>query len=235
MKTYTFHVSGTHCASCKILIEDVLGEQEFVKNVQVNLKKETLEIETDSEKSAEELAQILTEKIKPNGYTLSVEKTIQEKKSDDVIWKAIPIGLAFLILFFLLQKSGILNLGLGGQTTPVTAFIIGLIASVSSCLAVVGGFVLSLSAKVSQDNMSDTKTFTLFHVGRLVSFAGLGGVLGAICGAVGINFTFTALLGILASVVMLLLGLNLVGVFEKNKISTKFKPSSNMTTEAKIP
>ncbi|OHA24241.1 MAG: hypothetical protein A3D50_00680 [Candidatus Taylorbacteria bacterium RIFCSPHIGHO2_02_FULL_44_12] len=219
MKTYIFHISGTHCASCKIFIEDTLNEQGFVRNTRVNLKRETVEIETDSDQSLEELARTLTDKIKPNGYALSVEKSIKEKQSNDVIWKAVPIGLAFLILFFLLQKSGILNLGIGGQTTPTTSFIIGLIASVSSCLAIVGGLVLSLSAKVSQDNVSDTKTFLLFHAGRLVSFAVLGGVLGAVGGAIGINFTFTAILGILASVVMLLLGLNLVGVFEKNKVA----------------
>jgi len=219
MKTYTFHVTGTHCASCKILIEDVLKEQDFIKNVQVNLKRETVEIETESDHDALALAQILTDKIKPNGYSLSVEKTIQENKTGDVIWKAIPIGLAFLVLFFILQKSGILNLGIGGKTTPATGFIIGLIASVSSCLAIVGGLVLSLSAKISQDNVSDTKTFLLFHTGRLVSFAILGGVLGLIGNAIGINFTFTAILGILASLVMLLLGLNLVGVFAKNKIT----------------
>src|SRR3989344_1877580 len=219
MKTYTFHVSGTHCASCKILIEDTLNEQSFVRNTRVNLKRETVEIETDSDQSPEELAQTLTDKIKQTGYALSVEKSIKEKQDNDVIWKAIPIGLVFLILFFLLQKSGILNLGIGDKTTPTASFIIGLIASVSSCLAIVGGFVFSLSAKVSEDNVSDTKTFLLFHVGRLVSFAVLGGVLGAVGSAIGINFTFTAILGILASVVMLLLGLNLVGVFAKNKIA----------------
>lgn len=219
MKTYTFHVSGTHCASCKILIEDVLSEQNYIKSSQVNLKKETVTVETDSDQSPEEMAKLLTEKVKPNGYTISVDKKIQEKKSDDVIWKALPIGLAFLILFFILQKSGILNLGLGGTATPATSFIIGLIASVSTCLAIVGGLVLSLSAKISQDNVSDKKNFILFHVGRLVSFALLGGVLGAIGNAVGINFTFTAILGLIAAVVMLLLGLNLVGVFAKNKIT----------------
>ncbi|MBI5139508.1 sulfite exporter TauE/SafE family protein [Candidatus Nomurabacteria bacterium] len=220
MKTYTFYVSGTHCASCKILIEDVLGEQDLVKNVEVNLKKETVAIETDSEKSALELAELLTSKIKPNGYILSVDKaTREEKTDDDVIWKAIPIGLVFLVLFFVLQKSGILNFGIGGQTTPVTSFIIGLIASVSSCLAVVGGLVLSLSAKISEDNISDTKTFLLFHVGRLVSFAILGGVLGLIGNAIGLSFTLASMLGIISSLVMLALGLNLAGVFSKNKIT----------------
>jgi len=219
MKTHTFHVSGTHCASCKILIEDVLGEQDFVKSLKVDLKKETLEIETDSEQTAEEIAAVLTSKIKPNGYTISVDKVIPAKSDDGVIWKAIPIGLTLLVIFFVLQKTGILNLGIGGKTTPLTSFIIGLIASVSSCLAIVGGLVLSLSAKVSEDDVSDTKTFLLFHAGRLASFALLGGVLGLIGNAIGISFTFTAILGLVASLVMLVLGLNLAGVFAKNKIS----------------
>jgi sulfite exporter TauE/SafE/copper chaperone CopZ len=220
MKTYTFHVIGTHCASCKILIEDVLGEQDFIKNAKVDLNRETVEIETDSEKSAEELADILTAKIKPNGYTLSVDKQIAIKENDGIIWKAIPIGLAFLALFFILQKSGILNLGIGGNTTPITSFIIGLIASVSSCLAIVGGLILSLSAKVAQDDNGPTKKpFFLFHAGRLIGFALLGGVLGLIGEAIGINFVFTAILGLVASAVMIMLGLNLVGVFKKNKIT----------------
>lgn len=218
MNKYTFHVSGTHCASCKILIEDVLGEEEIVKNVKVNLKNETVDVETDSPKNKEELIEILGSLIKNNGYTLSVENTKVEKQNNDILWQAIPIGLGFLILFFLLQKSGILNLGFGGKTTPTTSFIIGLIASVSSCLAIVGGLVLSLSAKMSQDNISDKKTFILFHGARLFSFALLGGVLGLVGGFLGVNFTLTAILGIIASIVMLFLGLNLVGVFSKNKI-----------------
>jgi sulfite exporter TauE/SafE/copper chaperone CopZ len=216
---YTFHVSGTHCASCKILIEDVLGEQEGIKNVEVNLKKEIVEINTDSEKSPEELAETLTSKIKQNGYTLSVERQDKEVQNRDVIWKAVPIGLVALALFFLLQKSGILNFGIGGETTPTTSFIIGLIASVSSCLAIVGGLVLSLSAKISEDNISDKKTFILFHLGRLISFGLLGGLLGVLGNAIGINFTFTAILGVIAALVMLLLGFNLVGIFAKNKVA----------------
>lgn len=219
MKTYTFNVSGTHCASCKILIEDILNEQDFIKKSKVDLKKETVEIETDSNVDANEIANILTNKIQSHGYALSTEKITTAKESDGVIWKAIPIGLAFLILFFLLQKSGILNLGLGGKTTPATSFVIGLIASVSSCLAIVGGLVLSLSAKVSEDNVSDKKNFILFHSGRVVSFALLGGVLGAVGQAIGINFTFTAILGIIASIVMLFLGLSLTGILAKNHIT----------------
>ncbi len=218
MQTYTFHVSGTHCASCKILIEDILSEQGLVREVHVDLKKETVTVATTSDKAPEELASILTGAIAKNGYTLSVEKLSTPQDNGD-IWKAIPIGLAFLVLFFILQKSGLLNLGIGGVTTPVTSFIVGLIASVSSCLAIVGGLVLSLSAEVSKDNVSDKRNIILFHVGRVGGFALLGGVLGLIGDAVGINFVFTAILGLIASLIMLLLGLDLVGIAKKSKVT----------------
>lgn len=217
MKTYTFHVSGIHCNSCKIYIEDTLKDQYFVRNVWVDLKNKILKIETDNDQTLYELANLLTSKIQSNGYSVSVEKETIQKPNNDLIWKVLPIGFGFLIIFFLLQKSGLLNIGIGGQVTPITSFIIGLIASLSSCLAIVGGLILSLSAKISQDNVSDTKTFVLFHAGRLVSFALLGGVLGLVGSAIGINFTLTVILGLVASLVMLLLGLNLVGVFANNK------------------
>jgi copper chaperone CopZ len=219
MKTYTFHVSGTHCPSCKIFIEDTLNEQIGIDRTNVDLKHETVTINTTLNENKYKLAEILTEKIKHNGYFLSVEKKDKDNKDDGVIWQALPIGLALLALFFIVQKSGILNFGLGGTVTPVTSFIIGLIASVSSCLAVVGGLVLSLSATVSQDKISDVKPMVLFHGGRLISFAILGGVLGTIGNVIGISFTFTAILGIIASIVMIVLGLNLLGIFEKNMIA----------------
>lgn len=218
-KTYTFHVYGTHCPSCKIFIEDTLNEQIGIEQTRVDLKNETVSLETTLDESQHKLAEILTEKIKHNGYSLSVERKTKEKKDNGVFWQALPIGLALLAIFFIVQKSGILNFGLGGTVTPITSFIIGLVASVSSCLAVVGGLVLSLSATVSQDKISDVKPMILFHGGRLVSFAVLGGVLGAIGSAIGISFTFTAILGIIASTVMIVLGLNLIGVFEKNMIA----------------
>lgn len=231
MKNITLHVSGTHCASCKILIEDILNEQVGIKNTQVNLKQETVSFDSELTLDKEKLAEMLSKKVQQNGYTFSVEKKEKVKKDNGVIWQALPIGLAFLALFFLLQKSGILNFGISGTATPVTSFIIGLVASVSSCLAVVGGLVLSLSATVSQDKVSDTKPMFLFHGGRLIGFALLGGVLGAVGQAISVSVNFGAILGLLASVAMIVLGLNLVGVFEN---STLTLPSGIFTFFRKV-
>ncbi|MCX6757219.1 MAG: sulfite exporter TauE/SafE family protein [Candidatus Nomurabacteria bacterium] len=219
MKKYTFYVSGTHCASCKILIEDTLNEQDFIIQSHVDLKNEIVELETNTELESKEMAEKLTELVKPFGYSFTLEKVVEEKKSNGDIWKALPIGILFLAIFFILQKSGILNFGIGGGVTPVTGFLIGLVASVSSCLAIVGGLVLSLSAKVTQEDKTNHKPIFLFHAGRLVGFAVLGGVLGLLGKEVGINFLFSSILGVIASVIMLTLGLNLVGVFKKSKFT----------------
>lgn len=207
-----YHVSGTHCASCKILLEDIIGEQDFVNSVNVDLKKQIVEIESD--KTSEESLNILNSKIKENGYVLSIDKQEKEKQNHADLYLALPVGIAFLILFFLFQKSGLLNLGIGGNITPTTSFIIGVIASLSSCLAIVGGLILSLSAKVAENNSkSSSRQVILFHFGRLIGFAVLGGILGVVGEAIGINFTISAILGLIASIIMIVLGLNLVGVF----------------------
>lgn len=223
MKTYTYHVSGTHCASCKILIEDILSEQDFVAKSSVDIKKEIVEVEINSEKSQKEIADMLSHLLKEHGYVLSLEKKEEEKNNFSDIWKALPIGIIFLILFFTLQKSGILNFGIGGGTTPTTSFLIGIVASLSSCLAIVGGLVLSLSAKVLEDNKNNKKPLVMFHIGRVLGFAILGGVLGLIGEVVGISFVFSGVLGIIASLVMIILGANLIGLLKKN---TLILPSS---------
>lgn len=174
MKKYIFHISGTHCASCKILIEHTLNKQPDIQNVRMDLKTEQVTLEAEDDMDEKGLAILLSEKMKSHGYELSTEKIETKKGDDGIIWQALPIGLGFLALFLLLQKSGILNLGIGGAMTPTTGFLIGLIASLSSCLAVVGGLVLSLSAKVAQDDKKNKKPFVLFHAGRLMGFAVFG-------------------------------------------------------------
>ncbi len=217
MKSHLFFIKGTHCSSCKIFIEDVLKQEIGLSNIEVDLKKQTLSLNSNLEINQDQLVELITNKIKNNGYSISTKNKQDAVSDQEKIWQALPIGLIILVLFFLIQKSDVLNMGVNGQITPVTSFIIGLIASVSSCLAVVGGLVLSVSAKISQTKNNNSGV-ALFHFGRLFSFAILGGLLGIIGNTIGINFTITTILGIVASIVMMILGLNLVGVLKINKV-----------------
>ena len=232
MKKYTLFVQGTHCSSCKILIEDILMEHEEISGVKVDLHKQMVEIEANNIESPNDLVGLLNPFLSVHKYTLSIENKNNERdfKSLSV---ALPIGMGVLFLFFMLQKSGIINFGFEGDLTPWTALFIGVIASISTCLAVVGGLILSLSAKVSQD-VPTFRPFALFHTGRLIGFALLGGLLGLLGNAISINHTITTILGLLAALVMVILGANLVGLFQFTKKLQVTLPSGLFQQMSKI-
>jgi sulfite exporter TauE/SafE len=97
-----------------------------------------------------------------------------------------------------------------------TAFIIGLIASISSCVAVVGGLLLSMSANFSK-NGDAVRPQIYFHIGRLVSFFILGGVVGLIGANFQLSNTGTFLVGLVVSIIMIILGLKLLDIFPSFK------------------
>ncbi|MDA1169463.1 MAG: sulfite exporter TauE/SafE family protein [bacterium] len=220
-QTHTFHVHGMHCNACILVTESELQELPNITFAKSNLKHHSVEVKGDfGNKTPEEIAEELTVPLKSHGYTVSVEKQQKITNWGDFTI-AVPIALVFVFLFALLQKMGIVNLVHGGDVTYGTAFIIGIVASLSSCMAVVGGLVLSMSATFAKEG--DTiKPQLLFHSGRLVSFFILGGGIGAIGSAFTLNTSATFILSVVIGIVMLMLGINLLDVFPWAK---KLQPS----------
>lgn len=222
---YTFHVHGMHCNSCVILTESELSEVPYITSAKTSLKSNTVEVTGDfGNKSAEEIAQDLSQILKPHGYTLSFEAEQKDKNLSEFAI-AIPIAIGLAVLFLLLQKSGLVKLGGFGEVTYGTAFVIGIIASLSTCMAVVGGLVLSMSATFAKDG-SRSKPQILFHVGRIISFFVLGGVIGLIGSAFALSATATFVLGLIVGLVMLILGINLLDVFHWSKRLQPSMPKS---------
>lgn len=211
-QNYKLHIQGMHCNACILLTESELQDHPNVSSAKSSLSTHTVEICGDFgdmplQNIAEELSGLLTK----HGYTLSAEK-----KEQPVRWAdfkvALPIALAFLALFIALQKMGIVNLVSAGNVSYGTAFLIGIIASLSTCMAVVGGLVLSMSATFAKEG-DRVKPQLLFHSGRLISFFLLGGVIGAIGANFALNTTATFVLSLLIGIVMFILGINLLDVF----------------------
>lgn len=212
LKTYTFHVNGMHCNSCVVLTESELGDLKEVVKVKSSLKTSSIEVTGYfGDKEPEHVAGDLSEVLKPHGYTLSLEKhKYSVKWSDFKI--ALPVAVAFILVFIILQKLGIVNLINTSNVSYGTAFVIGLIASVSTCMAVVGGLVLSMSANFAKEG-DKVRPQILFHIGRLVSFFILGGVIGSIGSVFQLGATGTFVLGLIVALVLLILGLNLLDIF----------------------
>jgi sulfite exporter TauE/SafE len=201
-----------HCNACILLTESELQELPNVTYAKSSLNNHSVEVKGDfGNKTPEEIAEELTVPLKPHGYMVSVGK--QQKM---VKWEefsiAVPIALGFAVLFIALQNMGIVNLVDGGNVTYGTAFVIGIIASLSTCMAVVGGLVLSMSATFAKEG-DRLKPQLLFHSGRLISFFILGGVIGAIGSAFTLNTSATFILSLLIGLAMLVLGINLLDVF----------------------
>jgi len=217
---YTFHVHGMHCHACVLMIESELGDLPQLVNVKASLSRRSIELTGDfGDKTPEQIAAELTIHLEPHGYMAFVNKPVKEKDWAD-FKIAIPIALSFAVLFVLLQKMGIVNLINVDRVTYGTAFMIGIIASLSTCLAVVGGLVLSLSATFAKEG-DKLKPQLMFHAGRIVSFFILGGAIGAIGAAFTLNVWGTFSLSVFIGLVMLMLGINLLDVFHWAK---KFQP-----------
>lgn len=216
MKTYTLHVSGMHCASCPLLVEGELSDLPNVATAVASLKHHQVEVTGDfGEKSVEDVAQELTTVTKPHGYTLSPEKQKHDAKWHEFSF-AIPIALGFIAFFVLLQKLGLVNLVTTSEVSYGTAFLIGMIASVSTCMAVVGGLVLSMSANYAKEG-DKVRPQLLFHVGRLVSFFVLGGVIGVLGSMFKLSIAGTAVMSVIVAIILLILGINLLDVFSWTK------------------
>ncbi len=229
MKIYTFHVHGMHCRACVLLIESELENFPGISHVKSNLKNHSVEVMGNfGDKSPEQVAEELTISLKSHGYTFSLEKQKHSVKWSDFNL-ALPIAGAFIALFIILQKLGIVNLVTASEVGYSTAFMIGVIASLSTCMAVVGGLVLSMSATFAKVENSTSlklrgeriKPHLMFHIGRIVSFFILGGVIGAIGSAFTLSSGATFVLGLIIGIVMLILGINLLDVFHFAK---KFQP-----------
>lgn len=229
--THTFFVSGTHCSACKHIIEETLVEQPDVSEVTVSLKDETITLHTTCTDTEEVLVPYLTSIISKHGYAVHTEKAVKKNNSREWAYASIAVVVA-LLGYVGLEKAGLTSLIGSSEATLSTAFIVGLVASVSTCLAVVGGLVLSVSATYAQEG-SGWRPQVLFHTGRVVGFFILGGLLGVLGEAMQIGFFGTAILGVLASVVMLILGVHLLEVTKKVRAFTLPKGiSASLTSMA---
>ena len=218
---YTFNLHGMHCHSCVILTQDAVKDIPGVTSAKSSLKHRTIELCGDFQnKSQENIIQSLNTELEKHGYKVSTEKAKHFVKWSEFN-VAVPMALAFIIVFILLQKMGILNLVNTNSMSYGTAFLVGIIASLSTCMAVVGGLVLSMSATFAKDG-DKIKPQILFHIGRIISFFILGGIIGLIGGAFVLDTSMTFILGIVIGIVMLIMGVNLIDIFHFTK---KLQPS----------
>lgn len=115
----------------------------------------------------------------------------------------------FLIVgFFLLNQFNFFPLlDIDSQSSLILFFFLGVLASLSSCSAIVGGLLLSISP-----NWPSFKSHLIFNLVRIITFIILGGLLGLIGSFIKISSSFLPVVIVFVSLIMIYFSLPLLGI-----------------------
>lgn len=210
MSKKAYFVEGMHCPSCEIYIESQFKNKDGIKKVKSNSKTQELVVEMNDKTDTDRLIKDINKNIKDAGYTIK-EELIKEETSKGNLLLPLLIASSIIIIFFLLEKFVIRRTVFSDNTSYFSIFFIGIIASISSCMAVVGSLVLSMSSVFAKDRKG-TLPMTLFHTSRVISFFILGGLLGAMGSLIVISKTTEIIIGIILFLIMLVLAINLLDI-----------------------
>lgn len=211
---HIFSVSGMHCVSCETLLEKEVSEIPHVQKCKASHTKGTLEVECAGDIPKKEIEKI----IKKCGYNNATEQVPLKKISGKDLLQIAGIFVGILLISALFSSFGISQFfpDVGKSTGILTALLMGFVASVSTCLALTGGIVMSFSSECAIGKAPSLwnriQPQCSFHIGRLVGFSILGGILGTVGGAIQYSTTITGILTIVVAIIMLTVGLHILGL-----------------------
>lgn len=221
------HIGGMTCINCQNKIEAGLGSLPGVEDVSVSYQSGTARLSYDAGRVS--YAQI-EQTIRSLGY-----EVLSREERPDIVRSASILAI-IIALYVLLQRFGVLNLLVPSQLADSgmgygALFIVGLLTSVH-CVAMCGG--IGLSQCLPGEETKGGAVFLpslLYNLGRVASYTAVGFLLGLLGMAVGGNGSgipvlLQGILKLFAGVVMVIMGINMLGVFPWLRRLTLSMPKS---------
>jgi len=221
LKKVKLKVHGMHCASCEVLIERRWKEISGVCKVHVNHASGRAELYCFEEPDVS----VLEEAIKKDGYRVSlwsdtvVSHSNETKNTKKDYVQTVVMFLVIVGCYFLFKQFNLIpRLGISDGMSYGFVFLIGLVAALSTCLAVTGGLLLVTAAKYNErfpnlSGLEKLKPTLYFNAGRIVSYTILGGAIGALGSVLTLSQKATGVVTIVASIVMIVLGFQILKLF----------------------
>ena len=221
-KRIHLNIGGMTCINCQNKIENGLKYTEEVTEAAVSFSKGTADVEYDEKRiSKDDIIKVIE--------NLDYEVISPDKSTSFDLVTSVSILVIIVALYYMLQSLGILNRLVPASLADTgmgygMLFVIGLITSVH-CIAMCGGIGLSQSLPKKEDlsgNVSKLRTFVpslAYNLGRVCSYTVIGfvlGLIGMIIGGgsdVGISSLLQGLLKIIAGLFMVVMGINMLGIF----------------------
>jgi sulfite exporter TauE/SafE/copper chaperone CopZ len=216
-------VMGMTCAACERKVAKALAGLPGVASVDASSRSGRAVL-TAVERPSDEAMNAALAKA---GYSVGSDPWVSK---DMRVWQTFVIaGLVVGLAVYFAWSLGLADLpskladpSSGGL---MLVLILGLTAGVSTCMALVGGLVLAVSASHAAaleraggplpSFGARMRPHVMFNVGRIVGFGLLGALLGVVGGALSLPPELMGLLLVGVAVVMGLLGLRLAGIFPR--------------------
>ncbi len=223
-------IRGMHCRSCELLLEDAIGGVQGVTKVKVDFRKGRATINHGSDiPSQNEIANV----VKQAGYEVGEPGKLPWITKNATDWRYIIFGSIFLVIFYYaLRGTGILDFSLDEKDVTTTfALLLGMVAGVSTCMALVGGLILGVAARHAELHPEATpwqqfRPHLFFNAGRVLGYALLGGLLGTLGGFLQISGSVLGILTLAVGAVMIVLGIKLTNLSPRISTTSFTLPSS---------
>ncbi len=217
MPNFIVPIKGMHCKSCEILVEQNLKKVCGVVKADVDHKTGQAVVYFDNIKPAQEK---IAEAIEESGYKIGVKEKNGWLSKDASDYQNLFYGAVVLfILYYVARGFGLFNVNVNTENSGLgVVFLVGLVAGISTCMAMIGGLVLGISARHAElhpeaSAQQKFRPHLYFNFGRVAGFAILGGVIGLLGSAFKISTSFLGMLMVVVSLVMIFLGLKLINIF----------------------
>lgn len=215
----TIKIRGMHCRSCELLIEDAFKEINGVKSVHANTKNKNVTVLSE-DKLGESL---IYNTVRNAGYDVGSDDIPFISKNISDYRDLVLAGIALVVLYLIARYFGIDRLVSQNNSRGsnlLVVFTVGITAGLSTCMAMVGGLILGVSARHAEKHPEATsiqkfRPHLFFNLGRVASYIILGGVIGQIGSVFRLGGSTLGYIMIMVGLVMLFLGVQLIEIFSK--------------------
>lgn len=203
----TLSVWWMHCKSCELIIRQNIEDSNITCSIDhISHRHNTITVDIDTLDDLEKIESI----IRKSGYSIWKE-SIKNPEISLTWWERLFwLGCSLLLLWVLLSTNFSQYIPKYEDLSLWIALIIGLVASVSTCLAVTWGIIIGYSETLEWWNIWLTQL--QFHIGRVIAFVLGGAILGGIGGSIEAISSLSMFLNIIIGILLLYIGLQILGI-----------------------
>jgi len=216
----TLLVDGMTCSGCEQVIQRSLMKHPGIVKAEADYATASVTVVFSNPATPKSIRMT----IKETGYTPQVKAYAPAKTS--IGWELPPpikgalkwtgLALVMLLAFRLIQKADSMAFlpEIKDEMSYGILFVIGLLTSLH-CVTMCGGIALSQCIGAGdQSNLSGRlRPSLLYNGGRIVSYTLIGGFIGALGSVISMTLRSQGIIVIIAGLFMIVMGLNLLGLF----------------------